>query len=70
MDPRLATAEDVQRTVSRGRTWQTVGVSLLSVGAASLATAAGLYVLGAPDTPVALSVSMKGTSASIHGRWP
>ena len=64
------TKEDVDRSVSRGRTWQTVGVSLLSVGAAGLAAAAGMYVLGAPDKPVSLGVSTNGTSAVIHGRWP
>jgi hypothetical protein len=69
-DSRLATMEDVQRTVSRGRTWQTVGVSLLSVGAASLAAATGMYVLGAPGKGVSLSVGTNGTSAGIHGRWP
>jgi hypothetical protein len=69
-DSSLATATDVERTVSRGNTWQTVGVSLLSVGAASLATATSLYVFGAPDKPTALGVSVNGTSATIHGRWP
>jgi hypothetical protein len=69
-DPRLETMEDVQRSISRGRTRQTVGVSLLSVGAAALAAATGMYVLGAPDTPVSLGVSTNGTSAVVHGRWP
>ncbi|SEN34601.1 hypothetical protein SAMN05444354_1394 [Stigmatella aurantiaca] len=69
-DPKLATMEDVQQRISRGRTWQTVGVSLLSVGAAGLAAAAGMYVWGAPDKPVALSVGTDGTSAVIQGMWP
>ncbi|ADO68051.1 hypothetical protein [Stigmatella aurantiaca] len=69
-DPKLATMEDVQQSISRGRTWQTVGVSLLSVGAAGLAAATGMYVLGGPDKPVALSVGTTGTSAVIQGRWP
>jgi hypothetical protein len=69
-DPKLTTVEDVQRGISRGRTWQTVGVSLLSVGAAGLAAATGMYVLGAPDNSVELGVSTNGTSAFVHGRWP
>jgi hypothetical protein len=68
--PHLATQEDVQRTISRGRTWQTVGVSLLGVGVAGLATAAGLYVVGSPSTPVALGVSTEGNSVLVYGRWP
>ncbi|WP_239470602.1 hypothetical protein [Archangium violaceum] len=69
-DPRIATREDVQRNVSRGNTWQTVGISLLGAGAAGLVTAAGMYVLGSPDQPVSLGVSTDGTSAFVHGRWP
>lgn len=69
-DPHLTTREDVQRTVSRGRNWQTVGVSLLGVGVAGLASAAVLYVVGAPSAPVALGVSTEGSSVFVHGRWP
>jgi hypothetical protein len=69
-DLMLATREDVRRGVSHGRTWQTVGVNLLSLGAAALAAATGLYVLGALSKPVSLGVSMNGTSAVVHGRWP
>lgn len=69
-DPRIATREDVQHRVSRGSTWQTVGVSLLGLGAAGLATAAGMYVLGASEQSVSLGVSTNGTSAFVHGRWP
>jgi hypothetical protein len=69
-EPKLATLEEVQQSISRGRTQQTLGVSLLSLGAASLATAAGLYVLGAPDKSVEVGVSTNGTSAFVYGRWP
>lgn len=69
-DPNLKTREDVQRTVSRGRNWQTAGVSLLGVGMAGVATAAVLYVVGAPSTPVALGVNTEGASVIVQGRWP
>jgi hypothetical protein len=69
-DPRIETREDMQRSVSRGSTWQTVGVSLIGVGVVGLTTAAGMYALGAPDSPVAMGVSTHGTSAFVHGRWP
>ncbi len=69
-DPRLATMDDARRSMSRGRTWQTVGVSLLSAGAVGLTTAAGMYLLGAPEQPLALGVSTDGTSAFVQGKWP
>jgi tetratricopeptide (TPR) repeat protein len=69
-EPKLATLEEVQHSMSRGRTQQTLGVTLLSLGAASLATAAGMYVLGAPDKSVKVGVSTNGTSAFVYGRWP
>lgn len=69
-DPRLATTDDVKRSMSRGRTLQTLGIGLLGAGAVGLATAAGMYMLGAPEQPVALGVSTDGTSAFVHGRWP
>jgi hypothetical protein len=69
-DPRLATTDDVQRSMSRGRTLQTLGIGLLGAGAVGLATAAGMYMLGAPEQPLALGVSTDGTSAFVHGRWP
>lgn len=68
--PSLATQEDVQRTISRGRTFQKVGVSLLGVSVAGLATAAGLYMVGAPSKPGALGVTTDGRSALIYGRLP
>jgi hypothetical protein len=68
--PSLATQEDVERTISRGKTFQQVGISLLSVGVAGLATAAGLYLGGAPSKSGALGVSTDGRSALLYGRWP
>jgi hypothetical protein len=69
-DPKVATLEDVQRETSQGRRWQTAGVSLLSVGAAGLAAAAGMYVLGGPEQSVSLSVGSSGSAAFVYGRWP
>lgn len=69
-DPRIATRADMERSVSRGQTWQTVGVSLLGLGVAGLATAAGMYVLGGPDQPVTIGIGTNGKSAFVHGRWP
>jgi hypothetical protein len=69
-DARLDSPEAVQRTVSRGRTWQTVGVSLLGVGTAGLVAAAGGFLLGAPEGSMAVGVGTDGTSALVYGRWP
>lgn len=69
-DPSLTTQEDVQRTISHGRTWQTAGITMLGVGMAGLAAAAGLYAASAPSMPVTLGVSTDGTSALVYGRWP
>ncbi|MCE9668308.1 hypothetical protein LY474_10840 [Myxococcus stipitatus] len=63
-------AEDV---ASKGKTLQTVGVSLLSVGVVGLGIATGMYVLGGPPEPsgsMTLQVGTDGTSAFISGRWP
>jgi hypothetical protein len=68
--PRLATQEDVQRTISRGRTFQKVGISLLGAGVAGLVTAAGLYVGGTPSKSGAIGVTTDGRSALLYGRWP
>ncbi|MDC0709176.1 hypothetical protein POL68_11940 [Stigmatella sp. ncwal1] len=70
-DPSIDTPEDVQGAGNRGRTLQTVGVSLLGVGAAGLVTAAGMYLLGDSGSPApSVGVSTNGTSAFIYGRWP
>ncbi|WP_225410556.1 hypothetical protein [Stigmatella hybrida] len=71
-DPDLTSPEDVNSTGSRGRTLQTVGVSLLGVGAAGLATAATMYLLGDSGRPtVSLGVGPDGTAAAfVYGRWP
>lgn len=69
-DPDIQSREVVQQHVSRGNTFQTLGVALLGVGTAGLAAAAGIYFLGAPDQPVSVGVSTNGTSAVVYGRWP
>jgi hypothetical protein len=68
--PSLVREEDVERSVSRGRTLQTLGITLLGAGAAGLLSAAGLYILGGPAEPMALGVGTTGSTAIIHGRWP
>lgn len=69
-DARLATMDDVRRSMSRGNTLQTVGIGLLSAGAVGLAVSAGMYMLGAPEPSLALGVSTDGTSAFVQGKWP
>jgi tetratricopeptide (TPR) repeat protein len=69
-DPEIQSVEDVNASVSKGRTWQTLGVTLLGVGTAGLATAASIYLLGAPEEPVAVGLGTDGTSAFVYGRWP
>lgn len=69
-DPAIQSQESVQQIVSRGNTLQTLGVTLLGVGAAGLAAAGGMYLLGAPEAPVAVGLSTDGTSALVYGRWP
>jgi hypothetical protein len=68
----LANLEDVQSTGTRGRNLQTVGISLLGVGAAGLATAATMYLVGKPGRPVlSLGVGPDGSAAArVQGRWP
>lgn len=70
-EPRIVSRADAEQVARRGRNWQTAGVSLLGVGAAGLLTAAGMYLLGAPDDAApSLAVGTHGTSAVLYGRWP
>jgi tetratricopeptide (TPR) repeat protein len=69
-DPDLRTPEDVRGSVSRGKTLQAVGFGLMGVGVVGLGVSAGMYLLGAPEKPLALGVSTDGTSAFVYGRWP
>ncbi len=68
--PNFTSYAEVQRSSSRGQTFQTVGLGLLGAGVVGLGLAAGFYVLGAPETPLALGAGTDGTSAFVHGRWP
>ncbi|HYH95697.1 hypothetical protein [Hyalangium sp.] len=69
-DIALNSREAVNQTVSKGRTWQTAGVTLLGVGTAGLITAAGGFLLGTSAEPVAVGLGTDGTSAFVFGRWP
>lgn len=71
-DASLATEADVDGAVSRGRTFQTVGLGLAGAGVVGLGVAAGMYLLGASPEPekVGLGVGTDGTSAFVYGRWP
>lgn len=70
--PDLTSPEDVNSTRKRGQNLQTVGVSLLGVGAAGLATAATMYLLGDSGGPsLSMGVDPNGTAAAfVYGRWP
>jgi hypothetical protein len=69
-DPNINSREAVDQSVSKGSTWQTLGVSLLGVGTAGLVAAAGGFFLGKPEEPVAVGVGTDGTSAFVYGRFP
>ncbi len=70
-DQSLTTPDDVRRAASRGRAFQTVGLSLMGAGLVTLGTAAGLHVFRAPEAPsMTLEVGPQGVSAGISGRWP
>lgn len=68
--PGLTTYADVQQSSARGQSFQNVGFGLLGAGVVGLGLAAGFYVLGAPETPMALGAGTDGTSAFVYGRWP
>ncbi|MBE4753309.1 hypothetical protein G4177_34675 [Corallococcus sp. ZKHCc1 1396] len=69
-DPSLTSSSDVDRSVSRGKTFQTVGWVLAGAGVAGLGLSAGMYLLGAPQGPGTLALGTDGTSAFVSGRWP
>ncbi len=68
-DPGLVTRADAHASASRGKTLQTVGLGLAGAGVVGLGVAAGMYLLGGPSQPMALSVSTDGTSAFVSGSW-
>lgn len=70
-DSKIRSSVDVQNAVSSGRTMQTLGGSLIGGGALALVSAAGMFLWGGPaPKPLSLGLSVDGTSASVHGRWP
>ncbi|WP_224244819.1 hypothetical protein [Hyalangium gracile] len=69
-DDSLQSRQAVDDTVAKGNRYQTLGVALLGVGTAGLAAAAGIYFLGAPDTPATVGLTTDGRSAFVYGRWP
>jgi len=69
-DAGLNSQEAVDKSMSKGRTLQTVGISLVGAGTAGLIAAAGGYLLGSPEEPVAVGLGTDGTSAFVFGRWP
>jgi tetratricopeptide (TPR) repeat protein len=69
-DSSLASYEDVQQSMSRGRSFQTVGAGLVGLGVLGLGIAAGLHAPGVPKSSVAVGLGTNGTSAFVYGRWP
>ncbi|WNG42703.1 hypothetical protein F0U60_00290 [Archangium minus] len=71
-DSSLVTLQDVERSASRGSTYQAVGMGLAGAGVVGLGLATGMYLLGEPAEPqkVELGLSTNGTSAFVYGRWP
>ncbi|SEM78152.1 hypothetical protein SAMN05444354_1232 [Stigmatella aurantiaca] len=65
---RFSSREDVHRSASRGKTYQSVGAGLLGAGVVGLGIAAGLY-FWSPTEETKLGVFSNGTSAVIYGRW-
>ncbi|SET81071.1 hypothetical protein [Stigmatella erecta] len=60
--------DDVHRSASRGRTYQSVGAGLLGAGVVGLGIAAGLY-FGSSTEEMKLGVASNGSSAFVYGRW-
>lgn len=71
-DTGLESLEDAKRSASRGRTYQSVGLTLAGAGVVSLGISAGLYLLGrsSESQTLAIDASTDGTSAFVQGRWP
>jgi hypothetical protein len=69
-DPSLTNLQSVDRSVSRGRTLQTVGVGLMSAGVLGLGVAAGMYLFGASPEQRSLSLGTDGRGAFVSGSWP
>jgi hypothetical protein len=68
--PTLTSEEDVRHSVARGRTLQTLGMSLLGAGTAGLLTAAGMYMLGGPSRPTTIGAGTTGQAVFLYGDWP
>ena len=69
-DPPFKTLDEVRKSVAQGRSWQTVGVGLMTAGLTAVAVSAGVYVLSKPNQPISLGISTTGNSAIVYGRWP
>jgi hypothetical protein len=68
-DPRLNSLSAVQGSASSGRTYQTVGFSLMGAGLVGMGLAAGLYGMDGARSPVDLSVGTNGSQMVLRGRW-
>ncbi|SEU39429.1 hypothetical protein SAMN05443572_11452 [Myxococcus fulvus] len=68
--PDIRSRDDARKVASRARSLQTVSVGLLVGGVVGLGVGTGMYLLGAPRAPLALTVGTDGTSAFVSGRWP
>jgi tetratricopeptide (TPR) repeat protein len=68
-DPRLGSLSEVQTSASHGRTYQTVGFSLMGAGLVGLGLAAGLYGMDRADSPAGLSVGINSNQVVLSGRW-
>ncbi len=69
----LRDAAELESAISRGRTFQTIGLVGLGVGGAALVTAVVLAIIGAPEEPkasVQLAVTPGGVHAGVTLVWP
>jgi hypothetical protein len=69
-DPEKTSDEQLRGFESRGKTYQTLGFSLLGAAAVSLGIATTLYLRRKSQLSMALGVGMNGTSVVAYGRWP